>query len=33
MGADNRQIMMLLLWQFAQPVLWANIIAWPWPGG
>jgi len=29
MGADNRQIVALLLWQFAQPVLWANVIAWP----
>jgi putative ABC transport system permease protein len=29
MGADSGQIVMLLLWQFAQPVLWANVIAWP----
>ena len=29
MGADSRQIVALLLWQFAQPVLWANVIAWP----
>jgi putative ABC transport system permease protein len=29
MGAGNAQIVMLLLWQFAQPVLWANVIAWP----
>jgi putative ABC transport system permease protein len=29
MGAGNGQIVALLLWQFAQPVLWANIIAWP----
>jgi putative ABC transport system permease protein len=29
MGAGNGQIVALLLWQFAQPVLWANVIAWP----
>jgi putative ABC transport system permease protein len=29
MGAGNGQIVVLLLWQFAQPVLWANVIAWP----
>ena len=29
MGANNRQIVALLLWQFSQPVLWANVIAWP----
>jgi len=29
MGADDGQIVALLLWQFAQPVLWANVIAWP----
>jgi putative ABC transport system permease protein len=29
MGAGDRQIVTLLLWQFAQPVLWANVIAWP----
>ena len=29
MGAENRQIVALLLWQFAKPVLWANAIAWP----
>lgn len=29
MGADNRQIVAMLLWQFAQPVLWANVVAWP----
>jgi putative ABC transport system permease protein len=29
MGADNRQIVALLLWEFAQPVLGANVIAWP----
>ncbi|MGE3476712.1 MAG: FtsX-like permease family protein [Rhodospirillaceae bacterium] len=29
MGADRRDILGLLLWQFAKPVLWANLIAWP----
>ena len=29
MGADSRQIVALLLWQFSQPVLLANLIAWP----
>jgi putative ABC transport system permease protein len=29
MGAENRQIIVLLLWQFSRPVLWANVIAWP----
>jgi putative ABC transport system permease protein len=29
MGANDGQIVALLLWQFAQPVLWANVIAWP----
>jgi len=29
MGAGDSQVVTLLLWQFAQPVLWANIIAWP----
>jgi len=29
MGADTRDILKLLLWQFAKPVLWANLIAWP----
>ncbi len=29
MGADSRQIVTLLLWQFAQPVLWSNVVAWP----
>jgi len=29
MGAGNAQIVTLLLWQFAQPVLWANVVAWP----
>jgi putative ABC transport system permease protein len=29
MGATDARIVVLLLWQFAQPVLWANVIAWP----
>jgi putative ABC transport system permease protein len=29
MGARDREILALLIWQFAQPVLWANLIAWP----
>jgi putative ABC transport system permease protein len=29
MGATNGEIVLLLLWQFAKPVLWANLIAWP----
>ena len=29
MGATTAKIVALLLWQFAQPVLWANLIAWP----
>jgi putative ABC transport system permease protein len=29
MGAKTSDIMRLLLWQFAKPVLWANLIAWP----
>jgi putative ABC transport system permease protein len=29
MGASSRQIALLLLWSLAQPVLWANLIAWP----
>jgi putative ABC transport system permease protein len=29
MGAGIRDIMRLLMWQFAKPVLWANLIAWP----
>jgi putative ABC transport system permease protein len=28
MGADTRQIVWLLLWQFIKPVLWASLIAW-----
>jgi len=29
MGASSGDILKLLLWQFAKPVLWANLIAWP----
>jgi putative ABC transport system permease protein len=29
MGAGTGDIMRLLMWQFAKPVLWANLIAWP----
>jgi putative ABC transport system permease protein len=29
MGASTGDVVALLLWQFAQPVLWANVIAWP----
>jgi putative ABC transport system permease protein len=29
MGASTGDILRLLLWQFARPVLWANLIAWP----
>jgi putative ABC transport system permease protein len=29
MGASRWDILRLLGWQFAQPVLWANVIAWP----
>ena len=29
MGASAGDILKLLLWQFTQPVLWANLIAWP----
>ncbi len=29
MGADAVDVVRLLLWQFTQPVLWANLIAWP----
>jgi len=29
MGAGAAEVMRLLLWQFTQPVLWANLIAWP----
>jgi putative ABC transport system permease protein len=29
MGAATPDILKLLLWSFAQPVLWANLVAWP----
>jgi putative ABC transport system permease protein len=29
MGASRWDILRLLGWQFAQPVLWANLVAWP----
>ncbi len=29
MGAENSNIVTLLLWEFSKPVLWANLIAWP----
>jgi putative ABC transport system permease protein len=29
MGASSGDILKLLLWQFTQPVLWANLVAWP----
>ncbi len=29
MGASMPDILRLLLWSFAQPVLWANLLAWP----
>jgi putative ABC transport system permease protein len=29
MGASTQDVVKLLLWQFTQPVLWANLIAWP----
>jgi putative ABC transport system permease protein len=29
MGASTLDVVRLLLWQFVQPVLWANLIAWP----
>ena len=29
MGASSADVVRLLLWQFTQPVLWANLIAWP----
>jgi putative ABC transport system permease protein len=29
MGAGSGQVVALLLWEFARPVLWANLIAWP----
>jgi putative ABC transport system permease protein len=29
MGASSGDVVKLLLWQFSQPVLWANLVAWP----
>ena len=29
MGASSTDVVRLLLWQFAKPVLWANLLAWP----
>ncbi|HEY4029932.1 MAG TPA: ABC transporter permease [Caulobacteraceae bacterium] len=29
MGASSVDVARLLLWQFTQPVLWANLVAWP----
>jgi putative ABC transport system permease protein len=29
LGARTADLLRLLLWEFAQPVLWANLIAWP----
>jgi putative ABC transport system permease protein len=29
MGASSFDVVRLLLWQFTEPVLWANIVAWP----
>lgn len=29
MGASSGDILRLLIWQFTQPVLWANLVAWP----
>jgi putative ABC transport system permease protein len=29
MGASTFDVVRLLLWQFTQPVLWANLLAWP----
>ena len=29
MGASSTDVVRLLLWQFSQPVLWANLVAWP----
>ncbi len=29
MGASTADILRLMLWSFTQPVLWANLIAWP----
>jgi putative ABC transport system permease protein len=29
LGAQTGDVLRLLLWQFARPVVWANLIAWP----
>jgi putative ABC transport system permease protein len=29
MGASTGDVLRLLSWEFAKPVLWANLIAWP----
>jgi len=29
MGAGEREIVWLLVWQFTKPVIWAAVIAWP----
>ena len=29
MGASSADIMRLFVWEFSQPVMWANLIAWP----
>jgi putative ABC transport system permease protein len=29
LGANTRDVLKLLLWQFSKPVVWANLIAWP----
>jgi putative ABC transport system permease protein len=29
MGASRKDVLRMLLWQFAKPILWANLIAWP----
>ena len=29
LGAESRDILRLLLWQFSKPVLWATLLAWP----
>jgi putative ABC transport system permease protein len=29
LGADTGDVLKLLLWQFAKPVVWANLLAWP----
>jgi len=29
MGASTADVLRLMLWSFTQPVLWANLIAWP----